>query len=406
MKTPSTCKRSLSLIAALFLFVLQVFASGCSEPEKMLKVESEADTVDTAELETSIQQIMDDYIAVNLQVAVVKGDDIIYTHSFGYKDLEAQIPLSDTDIFRIASISKSFAATAIMQLIEAGDLSLDDDVSDLMGFQIRNPNFPDTPITLKMLLTHTSSISDAAGYRSLDVINPEENANWADSYNDYAPGTDYEYANLNYNTVGAIIEQVTGQRFDLYIKEHIMDPLGLYGGHCPDLLNADLFAQIYRDDPETGEHIKSLSSYKLLGDKLDTYRIGYDAPMLSPTGNMKISATDLAKYMIMHKNLGIYNGVRIISEQSAQQMQTPQTEIRTDSYYGFALGIYDNFAPIPGKQIIGHAGSMYGMRSGMYFNHEDDFGIILIASGAERDYLNLNGFRGKVINALYEHFNL
>ena len=388
----------------ILTFISTVLITSCGKPEVMRMVA--VNSVDTAALEDEIQELVEDYIAVNLQVAVVKGDDIVYTQSFGYQDLAAETPLTDSNIFRIASISKSFISTAVMQLVDDGELSLDDDVSDLIGFEVRNPSFPDSVITLKMLLTHTSSINDNEGYGSLDIINPDENIDWEDSYNSYAPGMQYEYSNLNYNTIGAIIEQVTGERFDLYIKENILDPLGLYGGHCPDLLNSNLFAQLYWDDPATGGHIRSLAAYKLLGNKLDTYRIGYDAPMLSPTGNMKINATDLAKYMIMHMNLGVYNGVRIISEDAAEAIQAEHVDISANSHYGFGLGTYDNFAPIPGVQVKGHAGSMYGMRSGMYFNREEDFGIVFIASGAERDYLNLSGFRGKVINALYEHFDL
>ena len=384
-------KRVVSLLMILSFTLFNAFAQSGKE-------------TDTGKLEAQIQQIMDEHEAVNLQVAVVKGDDIIYTHSFGWKDLAAKTPLADNDIFRIASISKSFSATAIMQLVEAGKVSLDADVSDLIGFPIRNPKFPDIPITLKMLLTHTSSLNDSQKYNSLDIMNPEKSEKWQGSYSDYAPGSAYKYCNLNYNTIGAIIEKISGQRFDLYIKEHIIDPLGLYGGHAADLLNADLFAQIYRIDAETGDHVRSVSSYKILGDKLDAYRIGYDAPMLSPTGNVKINATDLAKYMIMHKNLGIYNGTRIISEASAEQMQDQQVKIKEGSYYGFALGTYDDFLAIPGKRIRGHGGSMYGMRSGMYFNREDNFGIVVIASGAARDYLSLKGFRGKVIHALYKAF--
>lgn len=391
-------KLSVSGILAITFFIGTAFIPMEGGPHKKYP------TPDTESVEAQIRQITKDHETVNLQVAVVKGNEIIYTHSFGWKDKETETPLSDSDIFRIASISKSFSSTAIMQLVEAGKVSLDADVSDLIGFQVRNPNFPDIPITLRMLLSHTSSLNDSQKYSSLDIINPDKNPKWKNSYSDYAPGKGYKYCNLNYNTIGAIIERITGQRFDLYIKQHILDPLGLYGGHCTDLLNQDLFAQIYRFDAETGEHIKSLASYKPLGDKLKSYRIGYDAPMLSPTGNMKINATDLAKYLIMHKNQGVYHGVRILSEASAKQMQAQAVEIKPDSYYGFALGTYDDFAAIPGKRIQGHGGSMYGMRSGMYFNREDDFGIVIIGSGSNKDYLSMQGFRGKVINALYRRF--
>src|SRR6188768_3997715 len=122
--------------------------------------------------EADLQTIMKKFDVVGLSVAVVKKSKIIYTHSFGWKDRETNTPLSDKNIFRIASISKSFSATSIMQLIEAGKLSLEDDLGKLVGFNVRNPKYPATVITLKMAMSHTSSLNDSQGYFNLDVINP------------------------------------------------------------------------------------------------------------------------------------------------------------------------------------------------------------------------------------------
>ena len=168
--------------------------------------------------ELRIDSVMKQYKMVGLSVAAVKKGDIIYTHAFGLKNMENQTALSSDDIFRIASISKSFSATAIMQLTEAKKLSPDDDVSKLIGFTVRNPKYPDKIITLKMLMSHTSSLNDSQGYFTLDSINPAKTGNWAKCYSDYPPGEGYAYCNLNYNMVGTIIERTSGVRFDKYIK--------------------------------------------------------------------------------------------------------------------------------------------------------------------------------------------
>jgi hypothetical protein len=171
-----------------------------------------------ANAEAEFKAVMEKYNAVGAALAVVKEGKIIYAHSFGLKDLENKKPLTDQDIFRIASISKSFSATSIMQLVEAGKISLNDDFGDLVGFKIRNPKFPDQRITLKMALSHTSSLNDSQGYLNLDVINPDKNPNWAKCYNGYAPGSKFDYCNLNFNMIGAIIEKKSGERFDYYVK--------------------------------------------------------------------------------------------------------------------------------------------------------------------------------------------
>jgi len=110
--------------------------------------------------EAGIRDIMQESDVVGISVAVVKNNKIIYTHSFGRKDVESNQPLTDDCIFRIASISKSFSSTSIMQLAEAKKLSLNDDISKLIGFKIRNPKYPETIITLRMVLSHRSSIND------------------------------------------------------------------------------------------------------------------------------------------------------------------------------------------------------------------------------------------------------
>ncbi len=350
-------------------------------------------------IEEQLQREMEDYHAVNLAVAVVKDNEIIYANQFGWKDLEAKIPLEKDDVFRIASLSKSFAATAVMQLVEQGKLSLDDEVSDLIGFPYRNPNFPDTPITLKMLLSHTSSLTDKQKYSSLDIINPETNPDWAKSYADYAPGTKYRYCNLGYNTIGAIVEKVSGQRFDLYIKEHILDPLKLYGGYLPGEMDASKFAQLYRYDTKTGKNKKSTAAYRSLRSRLENYKMGYSAAKLSPTGNMKISAPDLAKYMMMHMNYGSLDGVQIISEESAKLMQQPHARMDSLRHYGFALR-HDKVI-VPGVDLIGHGGTAYGMRSAMMFDPEKKFGMVMMASGFE---LSDPDFRSRITAILYDHF--
>src|SRR5690606_21130993 len=146
--------------------------------------------------------------------------------------LAEQKALQDDDIFRIASISKSFTATSFMQLVAKGICKLDDDFGDLVGFPVRNPEYPDAKITLRMILSHTSSINDSNGYFDLDVINPSKNPNWKKSYNSYKPGSQYEYCNLNFNMAGAALERLTQTRFDSYIVHHILSPLHLYGGYC------------------------------------------------------------------------------------------------------------------------------------------------------------------------------
>ncbi len=352
-----------------------------------------------AKAEQDLEVIMKKFDVVGLSVAVVKKGEIIYTHSFGLKDLDSGTFLTDQNIFRIASISKSFSATSIMQLVEAKKLSMDDDFSDLVGFKIRNPKFPNTVITLKMVLSHTSSINDSQGYFNLDVINPTKSADWANCYNNYEPGKGYQYCNLNYNMVGAVIENKSGERFDQYVKHHILDPLKIYGGYCVDSLDNNRLATLYAYDSVKKSFIASPAAYAPRREEIQNYVMGYSTPIFSPTGGMKISATDLAKYMTMHMNGGSYQGVKIISKKSSVLMQTA---ISDEEGYGLALSNLDDL--IPGKVMTGHTGSAYGLYSAMFFHPKEKFGMVVITNGCNATYTNgINDILRATINSLHEN---
>jgi len=348
--------------------------------------------------EAGIQSIMQEIPVMGLSVAVVKDNKIIYAQSFGTKSRENNTPLTNDCIFRIASISKSFSATSIMQLAERKKLSIDQDVSELIGFKVRNPKFPETVITLRLMMSHLSSINDSQGYFSLDAINPEKNPNWAKSYSHYEPGKGYAYCNLNFNMIGAIIEKISGERFDQYVIKHVLDPLGLYGGYDVDGLDKSRFASIYEYRADSSKFILSESAYASRAKDISNYAMGYTTPVFSPTGGMKISATDLAQYMLMHNNLGKYKGKRIISKKSAQQMQTALSE---EEGYGFAIETTSKM--IPGKTMKGHTGVAYGLFSAMFFHPEEKFGIVVISNGCAPGYSEgYNTVIRKTVNCLYE----
>ena len=334
-----------------------------------------------------------------MAVAVVKDGDIAYSKSFGLKDRENAVPLKEEDLFRIASISKSFSATAIMQLVEAGKVSLQDDFSKLVGFSVRNPKFPETVITLKMVLSHTSSINDSQGYFELDVIDPSKNADWVKSYNDYEPGKGYEYCNLNFNMTGAVIERLSGERFDSYIKNHILKPLNLYGGYCVDSLDTNLFATLYSYDSTAG-FTPSPMAYASRAEQMTHYTMGYSTPIFSPTGGMKISAPHLARYMIMHMNSGSFKDTRIISKRSSRTMQKT---VAKKAGYGLAITNVEDL--IPDKKMTGHTGSAYGLYSAMFFEPKEKFGFVVITNGCHPSETDgMNTVLRTTINSLYDNF--
>lgn len=353
-----------------------VFAVSCSSSEQEtpeIPLQPEPDVAQ------ELDAIMKRYSAVGLVVAVVEDGKVSYENTLGYKDLDAKKPWEKGDVLRIASISKSFVATSVMQLVERGKLDLDADVSDIMGFVIRNPKYPDTPITVRMLLSHLSSMSDANGYFTLDNLNRETSRTWEKAWNSYEPGSRYQYCNLGYNTLGAIVEKVSGERFDKYVYNHILKPLGIYANHNVHELDSAKFVNIYTYDATTSSYLKS-DAYPSIESTLADYRMGYSTPVFSPTGGMKISVGGLAKVMMMHMNMGTLDGVRILSPESCELMQS---EITATNYEGerYGMALLRTNDLLGGHRLVGHDGLALGAHTAMFWDKEEKFGFVIMTNG-------------------------
>lgn len=386
--------------AITFLVSTALFLTGKAQTDMATAPLSKEDQAKAA-----LQKIMEKTKAIGLSVAVVKNGHIFYSESLGYKNYEANLLLSKRDIFRIASISKSFTATAIMQLVGNGKISLNDDISSILGFTVRNPKYPDSVITIKKLLSHTSSLNDSQGYFELDVANPTKSVYFFKAYNDYAPGDKYEYCNLGFNMLGTTVEKVSGVRFDKYVKQNILDPLDLYAGFNVDSLDENMFATIYEYDGNKETFSPQPAAYKSRAQDIsNNYILGYSTPLFSPTGGMKISAQDLARYMIMHMNYGKgENGKRIIKKSLSKQMQTWITKTDEVDFYGLALRSANNL--IPGEFLTGHTGSAYGLYSAMFFEPTKRFGIVMMTNGCKPIYKDgFTTIQGETIRELYNIF--
>lgn len=354
-------------------------------------------------IEKELKLIMAENSGIGLAVVVVKDNKVVYNSSLGYSDLETKTPLQDDNIFRIASISKSFTTSSLMKLVEKGVISLQDTVSNLIGFPVVNPKFPDKVITLEMLLSHTSSMNDSQRYGTLDIINPAKNPTYAKSYSDYPPGEKHVYCNMGYNLAGAILERLHNKRFDIVIREQILSPLGMKNaGFNIDSLDKSKFTSLYVFDKNSSNFTKSEVAYRRLDT--DNYEVGYTGARFSPTGGLKVSAIDLAKYMQMHMNYGLYNGKRILSEPSSALMQKSFAKVSDVRDYGLAIRIARDI--IDGETMIGHTGSASGLRSAMFFEPYKKFGFVVIASGMDHT-MQEDGYVSLIkdaITSLYDHF--
>ena len=195
-------------------------------------------------------------------MVAIRDGKVVYQRAFGRRSIDnadssRDKPADGKTLYRIASVSKLVTTLGALKLVEEGKLALDADIGGYLDYAVRNPHFPDTPITLRMLLTHTSSLRDDAGYYRWgkagmqDFLVPGGSAYGSGAMwsREAPPGAYFSYANLPWGVVGTIMEKVSGERFDRLMKRLILDPLGLEGGYnaaeIPAQCRADI-ATLYR----------------------------------------------------------------------------------------------------------------------------------------------------------------
>jgi CubicO group peptidase (beta-lactamase class C family) len=253
-----------------------------------------------------------------------------------------------------------------------------------------------------MLLDQRSSINDKH-YGDLNNINPEKGKKWMECYNDYCPGTKFKYCNFNYNLLGAIIEKVTGRRFFDYIDDNIMKPLELNASYNLTKMDTSMLVRSYRYDKMTKQFKKDGTIYNSnhYRVKLRNYKLGSSTASFSPSGGVKISATDLAKYMMMYMNYGEYNGKRILSKESVLEMWRPQGGDESPNSYFSQYGLsFSRWSKIVDEEsFVGITGSAHGVHSVMYFNPEKKYGFIVICNGCNSDVK----MKDSVVKVLYKH---
>ena len=197
---------------------------------------------DEAELNSYIEQLMENSFIPGLSVSIVKNGDIVWGNTYGYANINDSILVDQNTLFLLSSVSKTITATALMQLWENQHFELDDPINNYLPFAVNHPDHQNIPITFKMLLTHTSGIKDnwsvmpyydgdpelELGYYLEQYLVPGGEFYSANSnYSNAQPGTNYRYCNIGAALIGYLTEVISNQPFNEYCNEHIFEPLGI-----------------------------------------------------------------------------------------------------------------------------------------------------------------------------------
>ena len=314
---------------------------------------------------------------------IIRDGQIASAKGYGVADQKTGRPVTPDTMFTIASVSKTVTATALMTLYEQGRFGLDEDVNMYLPFSVRNPNFPETPITFRMLMSHTSSIQDTSvleerytlrqtpvlfdspiplGDFLRDYLSRDGTLyNAKDNFLENAPGSKYAYSNTGFGLVGYLAECISGMPFDAYCKQSVFIPLGMKH-------SAWFFKDVDLDQMAV------------------PYPYGFNGYPTYPDGALKTSVNEFARFLSIFMNEGkTLDGKSFLRPETIKEMLTLKTFPGLDA--GVSVGLAWHFE---GGNYV-HSGSEPGISTVAYFNPDGRRAVIFFSNGDNFDFVSIPG---------------
>ncbi|MDR2600429.1 MAG: beta-lactamase family protein [Oscillospiraceae bacterium] len=332
------------------------------------------------EVYEQLDALSEQFNTVAVSITAFDGDrGDFFTYTYGLEELGTELQTSIDTKYRVASISKIAVAICTMALVDAGLLDIDADISDYLGYSVRNPNYPNTPITARMLMQHTSSICDTEAFNIPPGGTRSSNEQLLQldmTYRNREPGERYEYTNFGTSVLAAVCELVYGKTFDIIAREILFAPLGIDAAFDSNrLINKDNIAVLYNERHERTRSVERHFDSKDSGEIL-----GHDNHLAQ--GNLTITTLDFAVMLAMLNNDGVYRNVRILSQESAREINNANTQ---GALYN--QGFFTRLSPIafmPTGQAYWHTGNAYGLFAQfIYAADGTNRGVVVIAVGAD-----------------------
>jgi len=316
--------------------------------------------------------------AAGAVVVVVKDGQVLTQRGFGYADVAKRQPVDpETTLFKQASVSKTITWTAVMQMVEAGKIDLDKDISAYLDFRI--PPYDGKPVTMRNLMTHTAGFDEVQrglnSYDIKDIPTLAEAMKRQVPARIYAPGSTPAYSNYGTALAGYIVERVSSLPFDDYVEQRIFAPAGM----AHSTLRAKLPARL---EPLLAKGY-ILGSGKPGRPELNSF---------APAGGMAASGADLGRFMIAHLD----NGGPLLKPETAHLMHDSITRM-IPPLNGMALGFYEQ--NINGRRVISHAGDSLEFHSQMWLFLGERVGIYMSMNAA-----GSNKVSGAIRSQLFEGF--
>ena len=318
-----------------------------------------------------------------ISAMVIEDQDILWSEAFGLANIEQSVKSEPSTLYSICSISKLFTSVAIMKLYDEGKLRLDDKVSDLLPWYDLDQKFTDSwPITVRTLLTHSSGLPREANFpywTGPDFPFPSSEGIRKELENQetlYPSSTYFQYSNLGLTLLGDIVEEVSGVPYDAYVKQNILDPLGLAN------TRTELPEGLYGKDLAIG--------YSALSREHERQKVAlFQAEGITPAAGFSSSALDLAKFASWQFRLLDSTITEILHPSTLKYMQNvhwTDPDWKTTWGLGFVVSKGGD-----GEKIVGHGGSCPGYRSSIRLMPESKraYVVMINASGTNpHKYVN------------------
>lgn len=325
------------------------------------------DTLSSADLEPFLDPLMQDYLEhhkiAGAVIVVVHDGETVLAKGYGYADIENKRPMTaDATLVRPGSISKLFTGIAVMQLVEQGELDLDQDVNDYLDFAIPTPS-GGVPVTLRRLLTHRAGFEEVIRDLFTKEPAPQSLDRWVANYLPprlFPNGDVGAYSNYGLALAGYIAERVADQPFADYVKESILEPLGMVRSTFRQPLPEDLAPMMAKSYDRSDE--PPLEFFETIPP--------------APAGALSATGADMGRFMQALLNGGEIDGTRILSEKSIAQMMTPEVTAPTGK-----LGLVFYETRLAGQSLIGHNGGTMAFFSNLLLSPENDVGLFISYDG-------------------------
>lgn len=322
----------------------------------------------------------------NIFFGLVYKNKLIFSKGYGFIDKEKKIKVSNKSCFRIASISKTFTAISILQLVEKGKLNLDDRVSRYLRWFKSDKDKSVTKITIRQLLTHTSGITrdgDTPHWVTFDFPTIDQIKKYISTFKlSYEPNEKWKYSNLGYAILGEVIKVISKKSYEDYVQENIFIPLGM------SLTSSDL-----------NNKIKSylLTGYglRLPNKKRETFP-PIKTKAMAPATGFTSNALDLSKFISSQ----FKGNVKLLSEESKRELRRIQW-LRDDDNLNQAIGF--QMWNMNGKKIFSHTGGFQGYKTGIAFDFERQIGVIVLINVIDVFTLNYLMLAFHTINYVLSH---